>query len=582
MWAAKFISRINRRKTDESCPQDSQLRRCMNVFDLTALGVGSVIDAGLYVVIGQAAHDMAGPAIILSFLIASVAYLLVGLCYAEFASRVTKAGSGYIYTYVAMGEMWAFLTGWCMIIGYVMSTASLASACSEYINFLSQGEVYRLFKEEAGTWHVEGLDPFPDFMAFALVILISLVVSIGVKESTALMDAIALVNLIVVAFVIIAGTYYADASNWSSQQKFSPFGMSGVITASVTCFYCFIGFDVIANASEEALKPKRSVPWAILLTVGLSVCAYVSVSIVLTLMVPRSDLKDYAPLADAFATRGSLLGKYVVSLGALCSMLSSLLAACFSSPRLIYSIASDGLISSCFTKVHPKRRVPLHALALSATTAALLALFLDTQALVEMVVIFTLLPYTMVALSVLLTRYQPDGKGGSCSDSSTRRADSWLRKLYNISNAAKSTTPKGLSPLCPTQPNKHTIANVNLTVTIMVLSLLGFGGCLRIWLEADVHANTLLITTISIFGVSVIACIIMLICQPQNSAKFPFTVPYVPLLPVLSISINMFLFVMLSKPTFIGFSIWILIGKLPVLYYLGSIERSMFIFPPPP
>ena len=582
MWTAKFISRITRQKSDDSSPEDGsgQLRRCLTLFDLTALGIGSLMDAGLYVVIGQMAHDKAGPAVILSFLIASVASFFVGLCYAEFASHVTKAGSAYVYTYAVLGEIWAFLTGWCMIAECVLNASSLASACSEYVNFLFHGEVYRFFKVEFWTWYGTPFAQSPDFVAFALVLLMSLVVSLGVQQSKILMDAIVLLNTAVVLFVIFAGSTRADVSNWSTEEKFAPYGGAGILTASATCFYCFIGFDIIPNASEEALRPKRSIPAAILLSLVISFFAYVAVSVVLTLMVPYSELKDYAPLAEAFASRGSTFGKYAVSVGALCSMLSSLLAACFSTPRLIYSIASDGLICRALHRVHPKRRVPLNAIALSAATASALALLLEIQELVDMVVLFTMFSYMTVALSVLLNRYRPDVK----SDDRPQSAD-WLRKLHHeFSGPARPdssptrvapsptrtfpsptrTSPSPAEaphPSCPPQPSQRTSFIVSVITTILVLCMLGFCVCFRTWLKSDERPDALLIALAGLFGLLVVVCTLMLMFQPQNSVKFSFMVPCVPLLPVVSIAINMFMLVMLSEPTFLRCAIWIIVGE---------------------
>lgn len=177
----------------------------MNVFDLTALGIGGLIDAGLYVVIGQLAHSIAGPAVIVSFLIAAVASLLAGMNYAEFSSRVSRSGSGYIYTYVGMGEIWAFVTGWCMITEYVLSAASLASACSEYINFLSNGSVYKFFEDSFGLWQAPALSELPDLLAFTLVFLATMIICLGVKESKTILDVTVFANLLIATFVILPG-----------------------------------------------------------------------------------------------------------------------------------------------------------------------------------------------------------------------------------------------------------------------------------------------------------------------------------------------------------------------------------------
>lgn len=542
----------------------------MNVFDLTALGIGSLIDAGLYVVIGQLAHSVAGPAVILSFGIAAVASLLAGLCYAEFASRVNRAGSGYIYTYVAMGEIWAFVTGWCMITEYVLSAASLAAACSEYINFLCNGSVYKYFMEEFGVWQAPALASFPDLLAFALVLIVTIIVCLGVKESKLVLDITVLCNLLVVTFIIFVGAYYADASNWSTMQKFAPYGWSGILTAASSCFYCFIGFDTIPSASEEAINPTVSVSLAILLSLGISLFVYIGVIIVLTMMVPYYQLKDLAPIAEAFAVRGFAASKYIVSTGALCSMLSSLLAACFATPRLIYSIAYDGLIFGCFTKINEDRKMPLRAVAVSGLASAFLAFLFDMRQLVEMVSITTLTTYTMVSLSVILTRYQPNLESVANEGQLTQRTQSWLRTLFKKRKKGPSDTYKKLpqsgqesvTTACHASPSECSNTVANVAVTIMLLSMFSLCVYLKTWITSTENIEAVTIFAVTLSAFVTVTCLIVLQIQPKNCVTFSFMVPCVPLLPALSILINMLLLTLLQPLTYVRFAIWIAIGKL--------------------
>lgn len=569
MFGYKFITSLTRRKTVDFVPSDSPFKRCMNVFDLTALGIGSLLDAGLYVVVGQLAHSVAGPAVILSFMIAAVASLLAGLSYAEFASRVNRAGSGYIYTYVAMGEIFAFLTGWCMITEYVLSAASLAAACSEYINFLCNGSVYTYFMEEFGVWQEPALAPFPDLLAFALVIIAVLIICLGVKQSKLVLDFTVMGNLLVVTFIIFAGAYYSDASNWSSMEKFAPYGWGGIFTAASSCFYCFIGFDSIATASEEAINPNVSVPLAILLSLGVSLVIYIGVIIVLTMMVPYYQLKDLAPIAEAFAARAFTLSKYIVSTGALFSMLSSLLAACFATPRLIYSVAYDGLLFGCFTKMDEDRKMPLRAVAVSGILSAFLAFLFDMAQLVEMVSIMTLTAYIMVALSVILTRYQPDLELFTSDAQLTERTQSWLRTLFRKRKKGPNETYEKLpqsghdsvTTACHASPSECSNTVANVTVTIMMLAMLALCVFLKIWItsKGDIEAVSIFAVTLSAFVT--VTCLIVLQLQPKNRVTFSFMVPCVPLLPALSIFINLLLLTLLHPLTYLRFAIWITIGK---------------------
>ena len=571
MFGYKFITSLTRRKTVDFIPSDSPFKRCMNVFDLTALGIGSLIDAGLYVVVGQLAHSVAGPAVILSFMIAGVASLLAGLCYAEFSSRVNRAGSGYIYTYVVMGEIFAFLTGWCMITEYVLSAASLAVACSEYINFLCNGSVYKYFMDEFGVWHEPALASFPDLLAFALVLIAVLIICLGVKQSKLVLDFTVMGNLLVVAFIIFVGAYYSDASNWSTMEKFAPYGWGGILTAASSCFYCFIGFDAIATASEEAINPNVSIPLAILLSLGLSLFVYIGVIIVLTMMVPYYQLKDLAPIAEAFAARAFTVSKYIVSTGALCAMLSSLQAACFAAPRLIYSIAYDGLIFGCFTKMDEERKMPMRAVAVSGVLSAVLAFLFDMAQLVELVSIVTLTAYTMVALSVILTRYQPNLELVASDAQLTEQTQSWLRTLFRKRKKGPSKTYEKLpqtghdsvTTACHASPSECSNTVANVTVALMMLSMLALCVYLKVWITSKDNIETVSIFAVSLSAFITITCLIVLQLQPKNRVTFLFMVPCVPLLPALSIFINLLMLTLLQPLTYVRFAIWITIGKMP-------------------
>ena len=569
MYGYKFIESLTRRKTDDFAQSDTPFKRCMNVFDLTALGIGGLIDAGLYVVIGQLAHSVAGPAVIVSFLIAAVASLLAGMNYAEFSSRVSRSGSGYIYTYVGMGEIWAFVTGWCMITEYVLSAASLASACSEYINFLSNGSVYKFFEDSFGLWQAPALSELPDLLAFTLVFLATMIICLGVKESKTILDVTVFANLLIATFVIFAGAYHANAYNWSTLEKFAPYGWTGIFKAASSCFYCFIGFDTIPSASEEAVNPKVSVPLAILLSLGISLFVYIGVIVVLTMMVPYYQLKDLAPVAAAFAKRGFAASTYIVSVGALCAMLSSLLAACFATPRLIYAVAYDGLIFGCFTKINKDRQVPLRAVAVSGALSALLAFLFNMQQLVEMMAIMTLITYTMVSISVILTRYQKNPQWVCYEEQLLERTQSWLRTLLKKRRRGKNVNYKKLplsesdsvTTTCHASPSECSNTIANVTVFVMILSMFAVCVYLRTWMTNSENIDAFTIFPVALYSSITIACLIVLLFQPRNTATFSFMVPCVPLLPSLSIFINTFLMTLFQTHTYIKCTIWITIGK---------------------
>ncbi|KAK3728473.1 hypothetical protein QZH41_002335 [Actinostola sp. cb2023] len=485
--------------------------------------VNGLIDAGIYVVIGQLALTLAGPAVIISFLIAAVAAVFSGLCYAELSSRITKTGSAYVFTYVILGEVWAFVTGWSMIAEYIVNAASMARAFSGYINSLTGDAMFDLFKEKLW-WGNEGLfGHFPNFPALGLVILAAIIVGLGVRESKTFMDAMTSINGAALVSAIVAGAVLSDPSNWSSMDKFAPNGVSGILMAAPSCFYCLSGFDAIPTASEEALDPRHDVPKAIMWSLGISLVAYIAVITVQTLMVPYTDLTYYAPLAEAFKSRGFIPGYYIVSIGALCAIFGSLLATTYAVTRLFYSLAYDGLISTCIARVGENRHIPTMSVVCTGVLTGILALCIEMKMLVELVSVSTITTYTMVSVCVLLSRYQTDISSvyldGYLHSSSVT---DWLQNKLFPDKKTKSTSRAWVNyqkisekdePISignpPSKLTHDTQLSAMIALVFFILCLLGFWTCL-----------------------AGLVALVVLYKLPRNNAKFPFMVPMV--VPVLS------------------------------------------------
>ncbi|CAG2162833.1 unnamed protein product [Oppiella nova] len=428
---AYIIKALLRRKhIEQSSLTQTRLDRCLSTLDLTALGVGSTLGLGIYVLAGEVASRTAGPAVTLSFFVAAVASVFAGLCYAEFGARVPKAGSAYVYSYVTVGELMAFIIGWNLILEYVIGTASVARGYSLYIDALVNGTIQAHFRE----WmpiDVTGLSAYPDFLAFGITLLLTAMLSIGVKESTRFNSIFTGLNLLVVLFIVIAGSFKADIKNWTIPEDdvpkghgsggFMPFGFSGMMAGAATCFYGFIGFDVIATTGEEARNPQRSIPIGIVLSLLLVFLAYFGVSAIQTLMMPyylqTEELTNGAPLPYVFEHAGWPVAKWIISIGALTGLSTSLLGAMFPLPRVLYSMASDGVIFRFLATVHPKFKTPLLATGVSGVFAGGMAAMFDVKELADMMSIGTLLAYTLVAISVLILRYSDSANKIGLSDS---------------------------------------------------------------------------------------------------------------------------------------------------------------------
>ncbi|KAI7815696.1 cationic amino acid transporter [Rhyzopertha dominica] len=381
-----------------------KLTKCLTTLDLTSLGVGSCVGTGMYLVAGMVAKNVAGPGVIVSFVIAAIASIFSGACYAEFGVRVPHTtGSAYMYSYVTVGEFIAFVIGWNMVLEYLIGTSACACALSACFDALSNGAISKGISESVGTL----FGRTPDFLAFVITLLMMLLLAAGVKKSLIFNNILNAINLAVWVFVMTAGLFYVNSDNWTKHQGFLPFGWSGVFTGAATCFYAFIGFDIIATTGEEATNPKKSIPLAIISSLGIILVAYVTSSMMLTLIVPYSEVDEDSALVEMFGQVGAYKCKYIVAVGALAGLTVSMFGSMFPMPRIVYAMASDGLIFKIFAQVWPSTGTPALATFVSGLAAAVAALFIRLEILVEMMSIGTLLAYTLVSTCVLILRYQP-------------------------------------------------------------------------------------------------------------------------------------------------------------------------------
>ncbi|KOC63248.1 Cationic amino acid transporter 3 [Habropoda laboriosa] len=573
--ASQLWKALTRRRIEENQESKGELARVLGLFDLTALGVGSTLGLGVYVLAGSIAKDTAGPAVCISFLIAAIASAFAGMCYAEFASRVPKAGSAYVYSYVTVGEFVAFIIGWNLMLEYIIGTASVARGLSNYLDALI-GNVISKTLYAAMPIRVLFLSEYPDFFAFGVVLLLIILLSIGVKESSMLNNIFTVVNLTTILIIIVAGSIKADPANWriSAEQipesvthagsgGFMPFGINGVMAGAARCFYGFVGFDAVATTGEEAKNPQRNIPIAIVVSLVIILMAYFSISTVLTMMWPYYDQNADAPFPYVFEQIGWPTIKWIVNIGAAFALCTSMLGAMFPLPRILYAMGSDGVIFKRLASIHPKTMTPIFGTVVSGLLTGIMTLLFNLQQLIEMMSIGTLLAYTIVAISVLILRYQ--GKEYTSNMQSVTTMSGYeltplkiLKQILNLQNQKEITE----------------MSNKVANYSIAILCIVTFVIALFVnYVGAGAFGNNVIESVILILLVNILLLNIIVIArQPVQKIDLAFKVPLVPFLPCCSIFINLYLMLQLDGFTWIRFSVWMLIGF--AIYFLYGISHS--------
>jgi APA family basic amino acid/polyamine antiporter len=441
---------------------EHSLKRTLGVFQLTALGVGAIIGAGIFVMVGLGAQ-YAGPGLTLSFVLSGLGCAFAGLCYAEFAAMIPLAGSAYTYAYATLGELLAWIIGWDLTLEYAMGASAVSSGWSNHFiellkifhirmplwlaydhwtalktaeNIIARqmaqaadaslipGSQSFLDKVSAiistqspelvlrahdllGAPHIFGYEVGLNLPAFIIALIITAILVVGIKESARFNTGIVVIKVSVVLFVIALGARYINTSNWGTDwHSFAPNGIAGIGAGAAYIFFAYIGFDAVSTTAQEAKNPQRDLPIGMIASLAVCTVLYIAVAGVLTGMVHWQQINIEAPVARAFLDRGLTTASHIITLGALAGLTSVMLVMLLGQTRVLYSMASDGLLpKKFFAAVHPKFRTPWKNTILVGLLAAVVGSLTPIDDIGRMVNIGTLLAFVIVSISVMVLRY---------------------------------------------------------------------------------------------------------------------------------------------------------------------------------
>jgi APA family basic amino acid/polyamine antiporter len=395
----------------------SGLRKRLGPMDLTGFGVGVVIGTGIFTLTGIEAKNHAGPAVVLSFLIAGVVSLLAALCYAELASGVPTAGSAYSYAYVSIGEIAAWIIGWDLVLEFALGAAVVARGWSGYLQ--------NLFSLPTSIF---GEGSTINLGAMAITLVLGVIAALGIKESARVTSALVVVKVAICLFIIVAGAFFVKLSNWtpfvpkSAGPASSPhgtgqtlaqavfglppeaFGIGGIFTASAVVFFAYSGFEAVANMSEETRKPARDLPLGLFGTLAIATALYIGVALVVTGMVSYGQLNEGSPLASAFDSVGASWAGTLVSIAAVCGLTSVILVDIVTMGRIGFAMARDGLLPPAVAAIHPKFGTPVRITAIVTILVTALAGFVSLGTLADLVSIGTLFAFVLVSAAIPILR----------------------------------------------------------------------------------------------------------------------------------------------------------------------------------
>jgi len=425
LFTTKSIADLQREAAGDS--EGHTLKRTLGALNLTTLGIGAIIGAGIFVLTGTAAANYAGPGIVWSFVFAAAGCLFAGLCYAEFSSMIPVAGSAYTYGYATLGEFIAWIIGWDLILEYLFGAATVAVGWSGYFTAFMRELGLNIptalssapLKFTEGHGFINGFSTTGaviNIPAMVLVGLMTTLLVIGIKESAGFNNLIVIVKLAIVLLVIGFGFQYVNQANWhpfipANTGEFGHFGWSGIVRGAGVVFFAYIGFDAVSTAAQEAKNPQRDMPIGMLGSLAICTVLYILMALVMTGLAHYTELNVPHPVFVAIEKAGPALAwlRPLINIGAIAGLASVVLVMLMGQPRVFYSMSRDGLLPPAFGKIHPKFQTPYVTTIMTGIVAGIIAGLFPIDLLGEMVSIGTLLAFVIVCAGVIALRYTNPG-----------------------------------------------------------------------------------------------------------------------------------------------------------------------------
>ncbi|XP_077931859.1 cationic amino acid transporter 3-like isoform X2 [Halichoerus grypus] len=571
----RFGQKLVRRRPLEKKVYPSKSGIKLSTLDFVALGVGHTVGVGVYF-LASVASNQAGPSIVIGILVAGLTSLLAGLCYAEFGARLPRSGSAYLYTYVTMGELWAFITGWNLILSLVADAVIVVHAGTLAFNILYGDQISETLHESISQHVLQFIAGNLGYFAMILLLFIIEIQYLLYHEYHIIFKLLTLVKLLVLSFVIISGFMKGDLHNWNLTEEdyiqaglndtfslgplgsggFVPFGFEGILRGAATCFYAFIGFDNIVTKVEEAQTPKCSIPKGIVISLLICFLVYFGVSVALTLMVPYYQLQPGSTLSEAFLHIGWATAYYVVAFSVFFNIVTGNYMN-FTLPvrQVIYMMAMDGLLFPVLARFLFSTYGRFLTTVIFVTTGVIMAFLFGLTHLLDLRSLGTLISYSLVAFCVLIIRYQPEWTN----------EENEAQMQEENGPAAEKLTLQGL--FFPGSPTPTPLSGRIVVLCSSLLALLLTLLCLVLAQWPGLLSGDPAPITVVVLLLGLITGITGVIWrQPQSSTPFPFKVPAVPLLPLLSIFVNVYLMMQMTAATWAQFGVWMLIG---FALYLG-------------